>query len=309
MKKLFLLLFGLSITTITSAQEVTPVKGFWSDPFSDPMFPLYVVTSLVVIVLVLVMVVVFYMLRTINIFIQKETEHKAVTLGQIYKPAPSVWNHFWERMNAVVPIEKEETIQLDHNFDGIKELDNHLPPWWKWLFYGTIGWGIIYLIVFHVTYSLPLSHQEYDEEVAVAQEHLLKLRASQPAIAIDERTLTFTNDAALIASGKKIFTSNCASCHKENGGGSVGPNLTDEYWLHGGEVKDIYATIKNGVPEKGMISWAPVLKPDEIRDAAFYIMSLRGTKPAGAKSPQGDLLKSEKSTPVKQDSVKAQASL
>lgn len=309
MKKLFLGLFGLAVTIATSAQETaTSVKGFWRDPIGDPMFSLYIVGSLVLTVLILVMVVVFYMLRTINIFIQKEVEGNATALGKIYKPAPSLWVRFWENINAIVPLEKEETIQLDHNFDGIRELDNHLPPWWKWLFYGTIGWGIIYLIAFHLTNSLPLSIQEYDQELAIAREHLSALRASQPAIAIDERTLTFTNDAAFIENGKKIFTGNCASCHKENGAGGVGPNLTDEYWLHGGEVKDVYATIKNGVPEKGMISWAPILKPDEIRDAAFYIMSLKGTKPTGAKAPQGELFNTD-AKPVKQDSVKVQASL
>lgn len=309
MKKLMSIVLGLFSSAVAFAGDSgAAAKSFWSDPVEDPMFPLYVVSAFVLIVLVLVIAVIFYMLRILNLFVQQSEEKKAFALGVAYKPKPSPWNRFWERINATVPLEKEDTIELDHNFDGIKELDNHLPPWWKWLFYGTIGWALIYIIVFHVTSSLPLSRQEYDEEIASANETIAKLKASQPAVSIDESSLSYTKDATHIERGKNIFISNCASCHKENGAGGVGPNLTDDYWLHGGGIKNIYSTIKNGVPEKGMISWGPVLKPEEIRDAAFYVMSLKGTNPLGAKAPQGELAKPENPS-LKTDTLKTQASL
>ena len=308
MKKLIIIAFGLLSSLAVFAEESAPIKGFWSDPIEDTMFPLYVASLFVFVVLILVVIVAFYMLRILNLFIQQGAEASARKMGLTYKPTPSRWSSFWEKINATVPMERENSIELDHNYDGIKELDNHLPPWWKGLFYGTIGWSVIYIITFHVTDSLPLSGQEYNQEIAVANENMAKLKASQPSVSIDEGTLVYTEDATRIENGKKIFIGNCASCHKENGGGGVGPNLTDEYWLHGSGIKNIYSTIKNGVPEKGMISWGPVLKPEEIRDAAFYVMSLKGTNPPGAKAPQGELTIPEKSSP-QADSLKAQASL
>ncbi|NBW39228.1 MAG: cytochrome oxidase subunit III, partial [Cytophagia bacterium] len=132
---------------------------------------------------------------------------------------------------------------------------NHLPPWWKWLFYGTIAWSVVYLVVYHITDSVPLQQEEYNNEVALADEQIRKIRAAEPVAAIDEAALTYTADAELISKGALVFKNNCVSCHKEKGEGSIGPNLTDEYWLHGGSIQNIFATIKNGVPEKGMIAW------------------------------------------------------
>jgi cytochrome c oxidase cbb3-type subunit III len=306
MKKVALSIITMLSTVLLYAQETAPLKKFWDDPISDPLFPLYVVTSFVVVVIVLVLFVAFYMLRILNMFVQKTAEEKAAKLGVAYAPQPSAWQRLWSKINASVPLEKEESIELDHNYDGIKELDNHLPPWWKWLFYGTISWAIVYLIVYHVMTYLPLSLQEYQNEVAVAKESQLKFKASQPVTTIDEAKLEYANDAVTIERGKTIFNGNCGSCHKNDGGGNIGPNLTDEYWLHGGGIKNIFSTIKIGVPDKGMISWAPVLKPEEIRDVAFYVMSLKGTNPPGAKGPQGALHTED--AMIKTDSIK-QASL
>lgn len=301
MKKTFLLSLGLLPMLTATAQEVTAsAEKFWS----EQMMPLHILAAAITVVFFLVLIVAIYMLRVLHIFINKAAEDKALALGNIYKKEDALWKRLWERFNALVPIEKEGTIELEHNFDGIKELDNHLPPWWKWLFIGTIAWSVVYLIIYHVTSSMPLSTQEYEEEVAIARDNIQKLKASQPVVSIDENALVFTSDATIIDNGKKIFIGNCASCHKENGAGGVGPNLTDEYWLHGGDVKNIYTTIKNGVPEKGMISWSTILKPDEMRDVAFYIMSMKGTKPLDAKAPQGELLKLEEI--VLQDTSKVQ---
>jgi len=305
MKRIFLLVTGLTLTMSAHAEGVaSPVKAFWNDPLSDPMFPVYVVLSFVFVVMLLVLTVAIYMVQIVNLFVAQAEEAKARAEGKQYRKKQSLWNRMWQRLNASVPVDRETDIELDHNFDGIRELDNHLPPWWKWLFYGTIGWAAVYLVIYHVSASLPLSEQEYSQEVAIAREASEKYKAAQPAESIDENTLVFNNDRALIEKGKQVFTNNCASCHKENGAGGIGPNLTDDYWLHGGDIKNIYGTIKNGVTEKGMIAWGGVLKPEEIRNAAFFVMSLHGSNPPGAKAPQGELIKHDD----KVDSLK-QASL
>ena len=177
------------------------------------------------------------------------------------------------------------------------------------MFYGTIGWSAVYVFVFHFSSLLPLQSDEYQLEIAVAEEQARKLKASQPVIAIDESTLAFSKDStALIEHGKVVFTdNNCGSCHRADGGGnSIGPNLTDEYWLHGGHIKDVFSTVKNGVVEKGMPAWGKALSPQQVRDVTFYILSLQGSNPANAKKPQGEIYKAET---IASDTVKIRASL
>lgn len=200
-------------------------------------------------------------------------------------------------ITAAVPMEQENTILLNHDYDGIHELDNHLPPWWKGLFYATIGFAAVYLLIFHVWHQAPLQA----EELAIAQEQAkVEIAAYQAkaANAIDETNVTLTKDAKDLALGKDLFLKNCKVCHGDAGQGGVGPNLTDVYWLHGGDVKDIFKTIKYGVPQKGMISWKATFKPNEMRDLAGFIVSLQGTNPPGAKAPQGDEYKATGPAPA-----------
>jgi len=285
------------------AQEAVPEANFWSDPLSDPLFPFYVLAGFVFITAFLVVIVAMYMLQVLNVFIRKAAEERAEKLGIKYEPKPGMLSKLWMQVNAFRPAEEEKDIMLDHDYDGIKELDNHLPPWWKWLLYGTIIWAVGYLIVYHVTDSLPLQDAEYQAEIALAEEQKAKLLALNPPLSIDESTLVYTADDEIIQKGRKVYVTNCSSCHMPDGQGSIGPNLTDEYWLHGGSVKDIYTVIKNGVVEKGMIPWAPVLSPEQMRDVTFYIMSLKGTNPPNPKAPQGELFKAEE--PVQADTVKS----
>ncbi len=294
----------------TWAQDATATKGFWDDPINHPMTPFYVLMTLVGIVTILVFVVAIMLLQVLNTFVERSAREKASAMGVAYVPEPSWWTKLDRKLTNAVPLEKEATIVLDHNYDGIKELDNHLPPWWKWLFYGTIAWSVVYLVVYHITDSVPLQEQEYANEIALADEQIRKTRAAEPVAAIDEAALAYTADADLISKGAAVYKNNCASCHKDKGEGSIGPNLTDDYWLHGGSIQNIFATIKNGVPEKGMIAWNAILKPEEIRDVSFFIMSLKGSNPPNAKAPQGPIWKEEvKTEVVKTDSVKVQASL
>jgi cytochrome c oxidase cbb3-type subunit III len=302
------LLFSLS----AFAQEPGSEKSFSDDPFNNPLFPLYMLSIAMGVVILLVIVAAFYVLRILNVFVAKAEQERALKLGIKYKKEPSWWDKLTEKLNASVPVEREESIDLGHDYDGIRELDNHLPPWWKWLFIGTVIWGVIYLLVFHVAGTLPLSIDEYNNELVTAEKAIQKLKASQPQEQIDENTLEFTNDAVLIAAGKEVFTSNnCQTCHRIDGGGnSIGPNLTDNYWIHGGATKNIFNTIKTGVVEKGMPAWGKLMSPKDVRNVTFYVMSLKGTNPPDAKAPQGELFEPEPVTqPTPSDTVKTQALL
>jgi cytochrome c oxidase cbb3-type subunit 3 len=169
----------------------------------------------------------------------------------------------------------KEPLLLDHNYDGIHELDNNLPRWWVWLFYITIIYAAIYLVYFHVTHTGNLSAAEYDQEMKVGNEikaaAMGKFESSIP-------TLSPSTDAEVLDSGHQTYTKFCAPCHRADGGGLVGPNLTDSYWIHGSNFTDNVTVIWNGVPAKGMITWKTVLKPDEIYSVASYIYTLRGAK-------------------------------
>lgn len=305
MKRLFLSLLCLSGSTAAFSQVAE--TSFWDNPTGHPLLPVYLVIGLIIIITALLAIVGAYLVTVLKIFTTQAEKEKARRLGKTYLPQPSWWSKLSQKLNASVPVAEEKNIELDHSYDGIKELDNHLPPWWKWLFYGTIAWSVVYVFLFHLSESLPLSLQEYQNEITQAEEQQRLLKASQPETQIDENTLVFTNDPAMIEKGKTIFlNNNCGSCHRNDGGGNtIGPNLTDDYWIHGGDLKNVFVTIKNGAVEKGMPAWGKSMKPEDVRDVTFFVMSLKGTNPENAKAPQGELYQA----PVAQDSVNVSASL
>jgi cytochrome c oxidase cbb3-type subunit 3 len=227
-------------------------------------------------------------------------------LAEAAKKAPVKKISFIEKINASVPLDKEADVMMDHDYDGIKELDNNLPPWWKYGFYLTIVVGIIYLFHYHVVGSGKLQIAEYDQQMNDAKKEAL-IRSKNAANSVDETNAVMLDSKASLASGKSTFDVNCVACHGALGEGGIGPNLTDDYWLHMGDVKDIFKTIKIGYPEKGMKSWAQDLSPRQINEVASYIKSLRGTNPKGAIAPQGELYvekgKESDSTKVVADSL------
>lgn len=308
MKKILFLIAAVVANLPALAQEAA-ATSFKDDPFNHPFTPFYILVAFIFIVLVLVIVVSVIMLRAVNMLVEQNAREKAKESGVAYVPRVSWWTRFNDQLNDAVPVEREADIDLGHSYDGIRELDNHLPPWWKWLFYGTIGWSVVYIIVFHFTATLPLSGDEYENEVAQAEMAKQKFLATQPQASVDVDNLKYTADAALIENGKKVFMdNNCGSCHRNDGGGNtIGPNLTDAYWLHGADVKEIFKTVKDGAVEKGMPAWGRSLSATEMRDVTFFIMSLKGTNPPDAKTPQGVLVEQE--APVKSDTLKTQASL
>lgn len=198
-----------------------------------------------------------------------------------------IWKRLFRSLNDAVPVDREDEILTDHDYDGIKELDNNLPPWWLYGFYLTIVVAIAYMLHYHVLGTGPSSAQEYQAEVASA-EILKQERLATAGASVDETNAVIVTDAELLTKAQATFVERCSPCHLVSGGGSVGPNLTDEYWLHGGGIKDLFRTIKYGVTEKGMIPWQGILTPEEIQAVASYILSLQGTNPEGGLPPQGE---------------------
>lgn len=217
------------------------------------------------------------------------------------------FGNWWRKINKIRPIKDEADIDIGHNYDGIRELDNVLPPWFTWSFIGTIVFGIIYMWRFHVAANpAPDQYQEYEHSIAQAKIKLDAYLASKGE-AVDETNVTMLGGAD-VESGKTLFTANCVACHGSKGEGGVGPNLTDEYWLHGGSINDIFKIIKLGVVEKGMQSWKDVLSATQIAQLSSYIKSIHGTHPPGAKAPQGDVYNEAAATPAPADSSSAPAS-
>ena len=186
------------------------------------------------------------------------------------------------------PIEKEEEIILDHNYDGIKELDNNLPPWWLYGFYASIIFAGIYLARYHI-FDGATQREEYLVEVAEAKAAVEEYKKNAKGL-VDANTVEILTGEEDINSGKAIFSGNCAACHKIDGGGGIGPNLTDSYWILGGGIKNVFNTIsEGGRAGKGMVAWKTDLKPDEIAQVASYVLSLHSTTPADPKEPEGEL--------------------
>ena len=186
------------------------------------------------------------------------------------------------------PLEKEEEILLDHNYDGIKELDNSLPPWWLYGFYASIIFAFIYLARFHI-FDGKSQREEYEIEIAEAKAAVEEYKKTAKDL-IDANTVELLTGNDDVNAGKMIFQANCVACHKVDAGGGIGPNLVDDYWILGGGIKNIFHTIsEGGRPGKGMVSWKTDLKPGEIAQVASYIISLHGTTPADPKDPEGDI--------------------
>lgn len=194
---------------------------------------------------------------------------------------------FVSRLTGAVPVEEEKEIMLHDEYDGIHELDNALPPWWLWLFVGTLIFGYGYIFYYHTLGYGDLSVAEYEKEMALAEEEVKAYLASQPQI--DETNVVAFTDDGHKQNGKAIFDKNCASCHAADGGGGVGPNLTDNQWIHGCGIQNVFKTIKNGVPTKGMIAWKDQLSAIQMQEVASYILTLQGTTAASPKAAEGEV--------------------
>ncbi len=201
----------------------------------------------------------------------------------------SFWQRFLKSMTKANELGREEDVMLDHDYDGIKELDNVLPPWWIWGFYITIAISIFYYVAIHILgwYG---QEDEYQAELKAHEAKVAKYKADHPELFKTENLIAYA-DAANIEKGKELFTTKtCTACHLTDGGGSIGPNMTDDYWILGGGFQNVFNTItKGGRPGKGMVAWESTITQKERRQLASYILTLRGTTPASPKAPEGDL--------------------
>ena len=285
-------LFAADAPAATAAvAEETAIGGLSLTSF-------YVMVS----VIFLELLILWVLLANLKKLLAKEA---AVAIGSEGAEAKSFsFMQWWDKFNSFKPIQEESSIDLGHDYDGIRELDNRLPPWWLYGFYLTIIFAGLYLYRYHVAKSAPLSKEELSialEQAAADKEEYLKKSANN----VVENTVVYLTSPADHEAGKAIFTTICAACHLADGGGAVGPNLTDNYWIHGGGIKDIFKTIKYGYPEKGMKSWKEDYSPTQIAQLASYVKSLGGTKPAKAKEPQGTLYEEKASAAPAADSSKA----
>jgi len=280
---MLLLIFMLPAFSVYAADEAAAQAASAGPVFISgiPATTFYVLTGMIG----LELLVILSMLLNIRLLVKllrakPETEKIANAI---------IRRSFWDRFNQSVEISKENDILLDHEYDGIHELDNSLPPWWKYGFYATILIGVVYIWYYHAGGG-PGQIEEYTAEVEKGKQDVAEYLAKS-ANNVDENTVTLITDKSQLAGAETVFQSTCAACHAKDGGGGIGPNLTDAYWLHGGSVQDVFKSIKYGWQDKGMKSWKDDFPPKQIAELASYIKSLQGTHPAAPKPPQGELYK------------------
>lgn len=278
-KTAYALAAGLLATTGLSAQ--TNDSGITEQDLLMALIATMIVISLVALLLVFTILTLVRQKRA-ALAADGETAAAGATAG-------FSWKKLGQRLTDAVPVARESEIDMGHDYDGIRELDNNLPPWWKYSFYASIVFAFLYLGYYEI-FGDWSSEQEYitamDEHEEIRSAYL-----ARQADMVNEETVTVLADASALSAGKKIFQANCVACHAADGGGNaIGPNLTDEYWLHGGSVNNVFTTIKYGVIEKGMTPWQDLLKPVEMQQVSSYILSeLQGSTPAAPKAPQGEL--------------------
>ena len=218
-----------------------------------------------------------------------DEQKKQLSEAQSVSFTESKWyQNMVSKLTRSKEMEREEDIMLDHDYDGIKELDNVLPPWWVYLFYGTIIFAVVYMVRFHVMNEYD-QEQEFKNEIALAELEKSKLPKSA-ADEISYETVIAVTDATSLAKGKEIFNNACAACHKADGGGLVGPNLTDKHWINGGGIKNIFKLISEGSKNNpSMVAWKANLSATDIQSVSSYILTLEGSNPPDAKAAEGEI--------------------
>jgi len=285
-KKIITALFVLFLNSISLFAQTTPVsQGMDMETYSQ-------IAGLAAILLVFVMFILIFVFSSEKYKYNYNENRVHVSL----------FKRFRQAITKSVPIEQEGDIMLEHDFDGIRELNNTVPPWFNALFYGSIVIAIIYLVNYHVIGSGNVMYDEYNTEVTKAQ--MIRNELIRTGAFINEENVTLLRDNVSLENGKKTFTNNCIPCHGPDAGGTVGPNLTDDYWIHGAGIKNIFKTIKYGVPAKGMITWQTMLNPKQIQEVACYVISLHGTKPLIGKAPEGTIYIESDSVKTPSDSTK-----
>lgn len=275
---LFFIIFGMIEYFIDSGDRPAFIK-----------YPMVNVILLVVLVLLIAVEIVISAADAIMYQILPEEEKAKLAAQENLKIREKAWfKNLMSKLTRTVPIENEASLLLNHDYDGIRELDNNLPPWWVYSFYACIVFAAIYLVRFEIMDG-DNQEMELKKELAQAKIEVAEYMKNAPDL-MDEKTVTQLKDPADLALGKVTFETNCAACHRADAGGQIGPNLTDDRWILGGGIKNLFHTITNGGRDgKGMISWKGTLKPKEIQKVASYILSLQGSNPKDPKAPDGEI--------------------
>lgn len=275
---------------------VFALTEYFIDSGDRPAFVKYPIVPLMHLLLIFIFIVIEVILNAVDNISYQLLSDIAKAQFDIERAKPFNQSEFYKKwifkISALKPIENEKDIQLDHDYDGIKELDNGLPPWFSGLFYATIVFALVYLVRFHIVGDYT-QEQEYLMDNTLAEKQVEAYNKTAPDLMNIDKVTLLTAPAA-VAEGKAIFTTNCVLCHKADGGGAIGPNLTDTSWILGGGIKNLFKTItEGGRPGKGMVAWKESLKPTEIQKVASYVISLQGTNPAAGKAPEGNVWKEE----------------
>ena len=281
----FFIIFGAIEYFIDSGDRAAFIK-----------YPMVDVALVVVLVLLIAIEMVISAADNIVYQLLPEEEKARLAAEELLPVKESAWfKNLMKKLTKTVPIENEASLLLNHDYDGIKELDNNLPPWWVYSFYACIVFAAIYLVRFEIM-GADNQEMELKKELAQAKIDVEAYMKNAPDL-MDEKTVTLLTDPAALAQGKEIFTTNCAACHRADAGGQIGPNLTDDHWILGGGIKNVFHTITNGGRDgKGMVSWKTNgMKPKDIQKVASYVLSLRGSNPKDPKAPDGELWKEEAS--------------
>ena len=264
---------------------------YFIDSGDKPAIIEYPITQFFMLMVLLILIAIEVILKSVeNVMFQTlsaEAQERYLA-AKNRKPEYKWINNIYKRLTRSRSIDREQEIILDHNYDGIRELDNVLPPWWVYMFYVTIIFGLVYLVRFHIAgdYTQAI---EYENEVAEAKIAIEEYKKTAKNL-VDVNTVELLTDASDLAAGEKIFTTNCVVCHMADGGGGIGPNLTDEYWILGGGIKNVFRTISEGGRDgKGMVAWKNSLKPVEMAQVASYLLQFQGTTPANPKAPEGEI--------------------
>ncbi len=261
------------------------------DAGDRPAFLKYPEVIIFIVLFTVILVAVEVIVSSMNTLaetIMTEEQKAALAEKKALRAANAWYRKLYKQLTRSKPVEEEGEIILDHNYDGIKELDNALPPWWLYGFYFTILVSVIYLARYHIFDGMTQG-QEYEVEVAEAAKAIEEYKKTAKDL-VDVNTVVLLTDASDLSAGKSIFQANCVVCHMADGGGGIGPNLTDEYWVLGGGIKNVFNTISEGGRSgKGMVAWKQSLKPSEMQQVASYVLTFQGTTPANPKDPEGEI--------------------
>lgn len=275
---IFFIIMGIVEYTIDSGDQPAFIE--------KPMVLLFLILVLLIIIAIEAIV------SSIKNVLYRSLDEEAKARFELKQTEPSKaiqWiNKTYIKLLGSKPIEEEHDIILDHNYDGIKELDNNLPPWWLYGFYASIIFAAIYLVRFHVLNG-ENQYEELESDLVQARIDIEEYKKHAKDL-VDFNTVELLTDAGDLKAGQKIFEMNCVACHKADGGGGIGPNLTDKHWILGGGIKNVFKTISEGGRDgKGMIAWKQSLKPNEMAQVASYLLQFEGTTPAEPKAPEGDI--------------------